>query len=327
MRCTTSLVRPVCALALLALLAGAIGVRDDTARGVPVAGTTIEALGNFAPAEAAGNEKRHVRADRHRDHRPRHKSRGHEVGAARHGRAGLSGNSAATITGSFTDSCRDFSARSSKDISHVEIQYVDGRVVKDESTTTAVYAIDGGPGDEIDVVKVKSGKTTESFICAGTNGPPTALLEILTPASEAECFTFFESGLFCDQLAARSVWRSSSDFPTEEGSSGSEEAGNLLWGCNRTDGDCSDLTFEFRGTGSSDSDNDLDNWEITFDDGTSASGDWSTNPPANVQHTFDRDQCGATVPLHCVVTLTVTDAAGQSDTDTITMAFIDTTPD
>jgi hypothetical protein len=31
--------------------------------------------------------------------------------------------------------------------------------------------------------------------------------------------------------------------------------------------------------------------------------------------------------FHVCITLTVTDAAGQSDMDTITMAFIDVTPD
>jgi hypothetical protein len=54
------------------------------------------------------------------------------------------GKSAATINGAFADSCRDFAARSSKDISHVEIDYVSGLVVKDESISSPDYAIDGG---------------------------------------------------------------------------------------------------------------------------------------------------------------------------------------
>ncbi len=54
MRRTIPLVRPACALALLALLAGAMGVRADTASEDPLAGTTIKALGSFTPAEAAG---------------------------------------------------------------------------------------------------------------------------------------------------------------------------------------------------------------------------------------------------------------------------------
>jgi hypothetical protein len=328
MRSTIPLVRPLCALALLALLAGAIGAPADIAREHLRGGTTIEVLGRVAPAEAA-SDARHARAHRDRGHRSRHRSRSRDVRVATHDQAASGGNSATTITGSFTDLCRDFSAHSSKDISHVELHYVDGRVVKDERTTTPTYAIDGGPGDEIDFAKVKSGTTTETFTCSRTSGPPTALLEILTP--DAECGMFFESGLQCDQLAPRVVWRSSSNFPTEPVDGNSQEAGHLLWRCNASAGDCSNVTVDVRGTGSSDPDDDIASWSIDFDDGTSASGTWTTDPPADVQHTFDLDldpfPCGATLASHCVVTLTVTDAAGQSDTDTITMAFIDTTPD
>lgn len=71
------------------------------------------------------------------------------------------GRSAATITASFADSCRAFAAHSSKDISHVEFHYVDGRVVKDESISSHDYAIDGGAGDEIEFAIVKSGTTSE----------------------------------------------------------------------------------------------------------------------------------------------------------------------
>src|SRR5829696_7154665 len=140
--------------------------------------------------------------------------------------------SPAAITGSFADSCRDFAAHSSKDISHVEIHYVDGRVVKDESTVTSGYAVDGGEGDEIDFALVKSGTTREMFTCPRTNRPPTALLEIRTPDSP-NCHVFFESGLDCDQAAARTTWKSSSDFPTDPNpvSGSTVEAGNLLWGC------------------------------------------------------------------------------------------------
>lgn len=55
MRRTIPLIRPACVLALLALLAGALGVRADTASEAPLAGTTIGALGSFAPAEAGGD--------------------------------------------------------------------------------------------------------------------------------------------------------------------------------------------------------------------------------------------------------------------------------
>jgi hypothetical protein len=327
MRRTIPLVRLACALALLTLLASAIGVRDDSPSQDPLVGTRIESRSSIASAEAAA-DVRHGRPHQHRGHRPRHRSRDRQARAATHGLAASDSNSAATITGSFTDTCWAFSAHSSKDISHVEIYYVDGRVVKDESTTTPDYTLDGGPGDEIDFAKVKSGTTTEIFTCSRTNGPPTALLEILTP-HDADCFPFFQSGLICNQLALRIDYKSSSDFPTEPGSSGAEESGNLLWGCNRSDGDCSNLTFDFRGVDSSDPDNDIASWSIDFDDGTTASGTWSADPPTDVPHTFDPNSfpCGATLASHCVVTLTVTDAAGQSDTDTLTMAFVDTTPD
>ncbi len=71
----------------------------------------------------------------------------------------------ATITGSFTDSCRDFAARSSKDISHVVINYADGRVVKDETIDSRDWSIDGGLGDEISSARVKSGRTVQPFDC------------------------------------------------------------------------------------------------------------------------------------------------------------------
>jgi hypothetical protein len=73
------------------------------------------------------------------------------------------GNSAATIAGTFSDSCRDFEAHSSKDISHVEIHYADDRVVKDEAVDAPDISIDGG--DEIEFALVKSGTTEERFDC------------------------------------------------------------------------------------------------------------------------------------------------------------------
>ena len=61
------------------------------------------------------------------------------------------------------------------------------------------------------------------------------------------------------------------------------------------------FTISFRGTSSSDPDNDIASWSIDFGDGTSASGSWSTDPP--------------------------TEVVGQSDSDTMVMVFIDRTPD
>jgi hypothetical protein len=205
------------------------------------------------------------------------------------------------------------------------IHYADGRLVKDETITKPDYAVGGGPGGEIDSVDVKSGTTTETFTCARPSSPPTALLEIKTP--DSECGPFWESGLQCAQWVPRGVWKSSTDFPTEPGSYSSDEAGNLLWMCDRAL-PCS-FTFDFRGAGSSDPDDDITSWSLQFGDGASASGSWSADPPADVAHTYSPD--GPFSPCaeagHICVILTVTDSAGQSDSDTIRMAFVDVTPD
>lgn len=73
------------------------------------------------------------------------------------------GNSAATITASFGDSCADFEAHSSKDISHVEIHYADGRVVKHEAVEEPDVSI--AAGDEVGFAIVKSGTTALRFDC------------------------------------------------------------------------------------------------------------------------------------------------------------------
>ena len=91
------------------------------------------------------------------------------------------GNSAATITGAFADSCRDFTAHSTREISYIELHYATGLVVRNESINSHDHGIDGGAGDEIEVATVKSGTTTEEFACVPSNRAPTALLEIQTP--------------------------------------------------------------------------------------------------------------------------------------------------
>jgi hypothetical protein len=309
MRRTILHVRPACALALLALLAGAIGVPADGAREHSLAGTTVEPLGSIATAEAASDAKRHGRAHRHREHRPRHGSRGRQAGAATHEQSAPGGNSAAAITGSFTDACRDFAAHSGKDISHVEIHYADGRVVKDESTTTPDYAIDGGAGEEIAFAIVKSGTTRERFDCARANTPPTAILEINGP-----CGQFADGTLSCDIDQPRSAWTWS-------------RPGNgfVLWGCNDSqfcEGKPTDPGF--RGTGSTDPDGDIVTWSIDFGDGTSTGGSWTTDPPSQLVHQYPPfpDVVNFS-PV--VVTLTVTDASGQTDSDTLQLVFM--TPD
>ena len=206
------------------------------------------------------------------------------------------GNSASTITASFGDSCRDFQAHSSKDISHVEIHYADGRVVKDESTTTPDYSIDGGLGDEIDFALVKSGTTTEQFEC-DSDSPPIAILEIQTPPN---CI-FVEpiDHWFCRGDLPRTTWL---------------DPRAIEFGCDSASDPLCDFTVLFRGTSSTDSDNDITSWTLNID-GTVTSGNWATNPPTAVAYTF-----AANNGAH-VISLTVTDSAGQSSSDTILFAF------
>jgi type 1 fimbria pilin len=83
-----------------------------------------------------------------------------------------SANSAATVTGSFSDSCREFEAHSSKDISHVEIHHADGQVVKDEDVGNSEFLTEGNVGDEIAIVIVKSGTTAQRFDCDTGSAPP-----------------------------------------------------------------------------------------------------------------------------------------------------------
>lgn len=211
------------------------------------------------------------------------------------------GNSAAVITGEFSDSCRDFTAHSSKDISHVVIRYVDGRMVNDESTTTPDYAIDGSsPGDEIGSVDVKSGQTRESFTCTATNTPPTAVLEVhLWPECE-----------LVDEPSA--AWGCHVPFhdPTLIEPNMWVDAGSVGITCGDGGVPC-EITLTFRRTSSTDPENDITSWSIAFDGVTSAGGAWA-DPPTEVSFNVPPG-------LPHEVTLTVTDAAGQSDSDTMTL--------
>jgi hypothetical protein len=71
------------------------------------------------------------------------------------------------------------------------------------------------------------------------------------------------------------------------------------------------VTYTFRGTSSTDPDNDITSWSLDFGDGTSLAGDWTTNPPTEISHEY--------LDWHCPTcsrepaTLTVTDSAGQTD--------------
>jgi hypothetical protein len=62
-------------------------------------------------------------------------------------------------------------------------------------------------------------------------------------------------------------------------------------------------------------------WSLHFGDGTSVSGTWSTAPPVEITHQY-------TGCSPCIVTLTVTDSAGQSASDVIGMVlFLNLAPD
>ena len=254
--------------------------------------------------------------------------------------AEASGNSAATITSSFSDACRDFTAHASKvgsqhgkDISHVEIHHADGRVVKDETIGRPDYSLDGAAGGEIDFAIVKSGTTSERFDCVQQNSAPTALLEIKTPPVDQtieHCFDFSFGGLACQHAAPRTDWTRATQIPDDGGS----DSGLLHWICGAL-GESSPCSFSFavsfRGTSSSDPDNDIASWSIDFGDGTSASGNWSADPPTEVSHDYPFGNCVGTdtfpFPSTCPITLTITDSAGQSDSDTIVMTALDLTPD
>ena len=219
----------------------------------------------------------------------------------------VSASSATTITGSFSDSCRDFSAHSGKDISHVVIQYVDGRTVKDETIGRRDFSIDGGGGDEIGVAIVKSGTTKATFTCTNTNSPPTAVLEIRTPPL-ANCHINEEPLPLCVGWAERTDW--------------SRPAGGVIGFA--FEGPFPPMSFDFRGTSSSDPDNDIVSWSIDFGDGTSTSGNWLTEPPTVITHVYAGFDVLQGMPS---VTLTVTDGAGQSATNTLMLFVVDITPD
>jgi hypothetical protein len=229
------------------------------------------------------------------------------------------GNSSATITGSFIDRCRDFTARSTKDISHVELHYTDGRVVKDETIESPDYAIDGAAGDELDTAVVKSGTTTQTFGCPRTNSPPTAFLEVKTP--DGYCFTWPDGLVACDGRVARTTWAHSTIPTLGYGMVGfscgwPDDQSCLLheMPCGLRDGySLCRITYSFRGTSSIDPDDDNTSWSIDFGDGTSTSGNWITNPPTEVSHEYLIHYCPTCSRGPAI--LTVTDSAGHTDSD------------
>ncbi|RHW23434.1 hypothetical protein D0Z08_29870 [Nocardioides immobilis] len=218
----------------------------------------------------------------------------------------------ATITGTFSDSCRDFTAHSSNDISHVLVAYLDGRAVKDETPTSPDYALDGGAGDEVTSVTVKSGTTAQAFTCQ-SGSPPVAVLEIrLSPY----CLPYDNGGgpfYWCvggETNDERTVFVDPGDLKIDMGC-----LPEVLAQC---------LPITFRGSSSADPDNDLTTWSIDFGDGTVATGDWTATPPTEVTHAYaSLSPCFT----RCHITLTVTDSGGRTDSDTIEMAYFDQSPD
>lgn len=189
--------------------------------------------------------------------------------------------SGASITASFTDSCRDVAVHASKDISHVVISYADGRALKDETIEGPDYAVDGGPGDEVASVTVKASVTTETFDCQHAGNPPVALLE------SRRC-AFGLCGDWTSVDSDGSHERCSHDFDT----------------------------IPFRGTGSTDPDGDIASWTIEFGDGSAAAdGSW-TSPPDAVGHVFPQTSEFFTVTL----TLTDATGLTGSDTIVVCLA-------
>ena len=229
------------------------------------------------------------------------------------------GNSAATISGSFADSCRDFAAHSSKDISYVELRYANGRMVKLETIKTPDYSLDGAVGDELGSAAVKSGTTTETFTCPRTNSPPTAVLEVKTP--DGYCFTWPDGLVDCDGRIARTTW-THSVVPTLGfgivrffcGWPNDQSCVDHVMPCGEKDFySLCQVTYTFRGTSSTDPDNDIVSWSLDFGDGTSVSGDWTTIPPTEVSHEYLIHHCPTC--SRAPATLTVTDSAGHTDSD------------
>lgn len=234
-----------------------------------------------------------------------------------------------TITGSFADSCRDFAAHSSREISYVDLHYADGRVIRHRYIRSRHFTIDGGPGDELDLAKVKSGTTLQEFHCEAANAAPTARLEIETPPVDqvpGHCYDSSD-GLICEQSVPRTAWTGPEQIPIFNG-----QRGFFEWGCGAfSDPSQCSYTFRFRGTSSSDPDADIASWTLDFGDGTSMSGAWSA-PPTEVVHAYPlgRENCQGVangVQQVCVITLTVTDSLGQSDSDTMLMIFLEQSPD
>jgi hypothetical protein len=183
-------------------------------------------------------------------------------------------DSGAEITASFADACRDVAVHASKDISHVVIRYADGRVVKDETINHPDYSRDGGPGDEVTSVSVKSSTTVETFECRSMGSPPAALLE----------WRICQLGIACRDWTAI------------------DSDGNVGFIGHYQN------PVPLRGVNSGDADGDLVSWSMSFGDGSPpVNGDWASAPSAEVEHLFPLGCWNVTLTVTDATGLTGTD--------------------
>jgi hypothetical protein len=128
-------------------------------------------------------------------------------------------------------------------------------------------------------------------------------MEIKTPP---EPIGAFDGGLVFNGFADRTDWTSADSVQF-----------CFFFSCTgvaETCSPCPTATARFRGTGSTDPGADIVSWSIDFGFGTSTGPrDWATDPPAELSHTFPNS------PV--TVVLTVTDSAGQSDSDSMNVYF------
>ena len=150
-----------------------------------------------------------------------------------------------------------------------------------------------------------------------TNSPPTAILEVKTPA----CATWPDGLVGCDGRIARTTWTRSIVPSLGSGSSGSSAAGPTISPASTTSCPAARRTSTRSARSPTPSaaraapipTTTSSSWSIDFGDGTSASGDWATNPPTEVSHEYLIHHCPTCA--RAPATLTVTDSAGQSDSD------------
>jgi hypothetical protein len=149
--------------------------------------------------------------------------------------------------------------------------------------------------------------------------PPTAVLEVKVPFGR--CGAFDDGLLACDGDAARNAWahpflpslgygivRFLCGWPDDQA------CVDAVMPCGQKDNySLCEVTYTYRGTSSTDPDDDIVSWTLDFGDGTSTSGNWATNPPTEVSHTFLDHHCPTC--QRDPANLTVTDSSGFTHSD------------